>query len=103
MPAIVASADRALNDAGPDGLICDAGNDPRSDLATVDFLARLAVAARRQGATVRIEHASPELLELLGLCGFEGVLEVAVESADDAAAAGSNPQSRWAGTPNSGK
>ena len=82
VPALVLDTERALGDALADGLVCDAGNDAHPSLATVDLLARLSLTARRHGATVRIEHASPELLELLGLCGFEGVLEVLVEPGD---------------------
>jgi hypothetical protein len=52
----------------------------RADLADVDVVARLLLAARRLGCGVRLVAASDELLELLelaGLCGRE-VLRQAV-------------------------
>ena len=44
------------------------------DLAVVDDLARLELAARRLGLSVRLRDAHPELSELLELCGLGGVL-----------------------------
>jgi hypothetical protein len=47
-------------------LVCDlSGAQPSA--ATVDALARLAVALRRQGSRLRLRDASPELIELMGL------------------------------------
>jgi anti-anti-sigma regulatory factor len=46
------------------------------NLAVVDHLARLHLAARRRGVELRIRGASPELLELIGLAGLEDVLRV---------------------------
>ena len=40
------------------------------DLAVVDGLGRLQLAARRLGCGVRLRDASPELAELLDLCGL---------------------------------
>jgi hypothetical protein len=44
----------------------------RPALAVVDELARLHVAARRLGCTVRVRNAWAELLELLDLAGLRG-------------------------------
>jgi ABC-type transporter Mla MlaB component len=44
------------------------------DAVTVDAIARLQVAARRQGCRVVLERASPALLELVQLMGLEDVL-----------------------------
>ena len=44
------------------------------DAVTVDALARLQLAARRFGCTVRLRHASPELLRLVAFMGLEDVL-----------------------------
>jgi anti-anti-sigma regulatory factor len=44
-------------------------------LFAVDVLARLQLAARRRGIELRIV-ASPEVRELIGLCGLEEVLRV---------------------------
>lgn len=52
---------------------CDvAGVEP--DAVTVDALARLQLAARRTGCTVRLRHASGDLLELVAFMGLEDVL-----------------------------
>jgi ABC-type transporter Mla MlaB component len=57
----------------PDVAFCDAADVP-ADAVTVDALARLQLAARRYGCTVRLRNASPELLELLAFLGLEDVL-----------------------------
>ena|SRR5688572_6836641 len=52
---------------------CDvAGVEP--DAVCVDALARLQLAARRRGCCVRLENASPALLELVELMGLTHVL-----------------------------
>ncbi len=62
-----------LGDSGADVVLCDvAGVDP--DAVTVDALARLQLAARRQGCQVRLRDASQELLGLVALMGLEDVL-----------------------------
>lgn len=45
-----------------------------ADLAIVDALARLQLAARRTGASVRLRGASPRLTEVLELAGLSDVL-----------------------------
>jgi ABC-type transporter Mla MlaB component len=44
------------------------------DAVTVDALARLQLAARRQGCPVRLRHASTELRELVAFMGLDDVL-----------------------------
>jgi STAS domain len=46
----------------------------RFDLALVDAIARLELAARRRGCSVRVVDPSGELLALLELVGLAGVL-----------------------------
>ena len=46
------------------------------DLRVVDALARLQLKARRQGCTVWLRQACPDLIELLELVGLAGVLQV---------------------------
>jgi ABC-type transporter Mla MlaB component len=46
----------------------------RADLAVVDCLARLQLAARRSGCELRLLHADPELRGLLDLVGLAEVL-----------------------------
>ena len=57
----------------PDVALCDVrGVQP--DAVTVDALARLQLAARRHGCTVRLRRASRELLELVAFMGLDDVL-----------------------------
>ena len=44
------------------------------DAVTVDALARLQLAARRTGCTVRLQNASSELLDLVAFMGLRDVL-----------------------------
>ena len=62
-----------LQTGRPDVALCDVrGVQP--DAVTVDALARLQLAARRHGCTVRLRHASGELLELVAFMGLADVL-----------------------------
>ena len=54
-------------------VLCDVGS-VTPDAVTVDALARLQLAARRQGCQVRLRHASDELLELVAFMGLRDVL-----------------------------
>lgn len=54
-------------------LVCQPG---RIDLRAVDDLARLQLEARRQGCTVWLRHACPDLIELLELVGLTAALQV---------------------------
>jgi hypothetical protein len=47
-----------------------------ADAATVDALARLQLAAIRQGRRIRLRNASPELGELIAFMGLKGVLRL---------------------------
>jgi ABC-type transporter Mla MlaB component len=62
-----------LTGAGARTALCDVRS-VAPDAATVDALARLQLAARRTGCTVRLRHASPELRELVAFMGLEHVL-----------------------------
>ncbi len=44
------------------------------DAVTVDALARLQLAARRQGCRIKLQHASDELRDLVAFMGLEDVL-----------------------------
>jgi hypothetical protein len=50
----------------------------RRDLEVIDALARLQLAARRVGCTIRLRDVCPELSELLHLTGLTEVLRVEV-------------------------
>ena len=49
--------------------------DGRVDLGAVNAVARLQLQARRQGCTVWLRHACPDLIELLELVGLTQVLQ----------------------------
>jgi anti-anti-sigma regulatory factor len=69
------SRQSGLTDTGMHALVCDlSGVQPSA--ATIDALARLAVALRRQGSRLRLRHASPELVELIDFMGLAEVLRV---------------------------
>ncbi len=51
-------------------------SDGRVDLQAVDAGARLQLEARRQGCTVWLRDACPDLVDLLELTGLAGVLQV---------------------------
>ncbi len=53
-----------------------------TDLAAVDLLARLQLAARRRGCSIRVRNASAELFALLDLAGLSRCLEVGGEPED---------------------
>jgi hypothetical protein len=57
-------------------LVVDVDSLTRPDLAVVDALARLQLAARRLGGSIRIRHASRELEDLLALAGLGDALPV---------------------------
>ena len=55
-------------------LVCDLSEVISPDLATVEALCHFRVALADEGYAVELRDASPGLLELLELCGLEGVL-----------------------------
>ena len=64
-----------LDTSDPEVAVCEVDNVP-ADAVTVDALARLDLAARRQGCRVYLRDASPELLELVRFLGLDQVLVV---------------------------
>ena len=58
--------------AGTGVVLCDLAG-VGADALVVDALARLELAARRRGWSVRLRHASPELLDLVAFMGLEQV------------------------------
>ncbi len=69
------AAPGSLTNTGMNALVCDlSGVQPSA--ATIDALARLAVALRRQGCRLRLRHASPELVELIEFMGLAEALRV---------------------------
>jgi len=60
----------------PRTIVCDLSALAGADVETVDLLARLQLAAQRQGRMLLFVHASPALLELIAFCGLDAVLRV---------------------------
>jgi ABC-type transporter Mla MlaB component len=62
-----------LSQSGADVALCDVTG-VQCDAVTVDALARLQLAARRQGCQFRLLHACDELLALVAFMGLTNVL-----------------------------
>jgi anti-anti-sigma regulatory factor len=65
-----------LERSGAEELVCDVAALTRPDAGTIEALARLQLTARRLGCRMWLRHPSPELAELLALCGLADVLRV---------------------------
>ncbi|KQX59013.1 MULTISPECIES: STAS domain-containing protein [unclassified Streptomyces] len=65
-----------LGAAPPGEVVCETGALARADLAAVDALARLKLAATRRGHRIRFHGAGPELRALLTLAGLDGTLDL---------------------------
>lgn len=50
------------------------------DLATIDSLARLQLSVQARGSSVHLRNASPELRELLDVCGLSELIPICEES-----------------------
>ena len=73
LPGLCDRVCELLQRSRPEVALCDVrGIDV--DAVTVDALARLQLAARRHGCTVRLQNASSELLELVAFMGLQNVL-----------------------------
>ena len=60
----------------PRPLVCDLSALGKADLETIALLARLQLAARRHGRTIRFLHASPALQGLIAFAGLGAALRV---------------------------
>lgn len=72
--AVCARACRSLVGGPPGALVCDVGAVEAPALPLIDVLARLALTVHRAGRTLRLERASPEIVELVALCGLVEVV-----------------------------
>lgn len=85
LPALCRRVDTLIRHGQRDGtqirLVCDVTAIDTVDLALVDQLARLRLAARRAGGTMAFQHAAPALKALLALIGLDDLL---LADADDA-------------------
>ena len=73
MPTLTAELGALVN-AGATQVDCDVGAVALADLGAVDSLARLQLAARRLGCSLRLTRASSELQQLLGCVGLADVV-----------------------------
>ncbi len=80
LPMLSGRLQRVLEKSGTRLVDCDLAGGPEPDLATIEVLARLALAARRDGCRVRLRAASAELLGLVALVGLTDVLASAAAS-----------------------
>jgi anti-anti-sigma factor len=73
--AVLGDQVRELLDGHPaQDLICDVGSLDYPDASAVDAICRIKLVASRLGWRLRLQNASPELIELLDLCGLGGVV-----------------------------
>ena len=73
LPGLCECMTALLSESGAEVVLCDvSGVDP--DAVAVDGLARLQLAARRQGCRVRLRNASRELRALVDFMGLTAVL-----------------------------
>jgi hypothetical protein len=72
--SVCARAAGGLAPGGSPTLGCDLRGVDDPGLPIVDVLARLAALGRRNRHRLRLEHASPAILDLLVLCGLADVL-----------------------------
>jgi ABC-type transporter Mla MlaB component len=73
LPGLCARICRLFSENPATELLCDVRT-IEPDAVTVDALARLQLAAQRNGRTVRLHHASSELVELVDFLGLRSVL-----------------------------
>jgi hypothetical protein len=81
--AVCARASSDLASCAPGVVSCNVENVEDPALPVVEVLARLALIGRRNRHRMRLEHASPAILELLRLCGLADVLVGARDGASD--------------------
>ena len=80
LPGLCERFGAVLSASGAGTVVCDVQS-CRADCVTVEALCRLQLAARRQGSTLALRHASTELLDLVAFMGLAEVLRgSAVES-----------------------
>ncbi|MER5947280.1 STAS domain-containing protein [Streptomyces sp. NPDC001904] len=81
VPELCARVRAARRSDGRDGgdagdIVCDVSGVTATDLATVDALARMQLAARRAGGRIRLRDPSPQLALLLRLTGLGDALGI---------------------------
>jgi ABC-type transporter Mla MlaB component len=74
LPAIYERVSDLLRTSGATVAFCDV-TDVRCDVVTLDALARVCLAARRNQCRLRLRHTSQELKALIAFVGLQEVLE----------------------------
>jgi hypothetical protein len=74
--ALVAQVERALDRSSSGPVTCDVAALVDPDLVAMDALARMQLAARTRGRTVRLRDPTRDLADLLALCGMWDVFPV---------------------------
>lgn len=75
IPGLCEYARELLREGDFNRLVCDVARAPNPDAVMVDALARLQLTARRVGGDMRLAHAPPELLDLLGFMGLSEAIQ----------------------------
>jgi anti-anti-sigma regulatory factor len=65
---------RLLSGGRVEVVTCDMSGLTEPDLVAVEVLARMQLAARQAGGSIRLRHASAELQDLLGFVGLDNVV-----------------------------
>ncbi len=79
LPGLTERVCGVLRSSAGESLVCDV-EDVDADAVAVDALARMQLAAKRNGCRITMRSASQELLQLIGLLGLTEVLPSALES-----------------------
>jgi hypothetical protein len=89
VPALCEQLAGLVRDGRPAMVVCDVSEIIEPDAGTLDALARLQLAARRLGCTLRLYRAGRRLRALLAFTGLDEVLPAHGGPADPAGVAGS--------------
>ena len=79
VPALCDDVCSLLRESDAELILCDVGAVVDADVAAVEALARLHVAARRLGRRMHVRNASPAFEALLAFMGLGDVLPVRAE------------------------
>jgi len=88
IPALCADLAELLCGRDPGVVVCDVAAVVQADVVMVEALARLRLAAARQGWRLAVDGAGPELRRLIGLLGLAGVLPESVGQPEEGEQAG---------------
>ena len=73
LPGLYARVCKALGENAGAPVVCDVTG-MTADAVVVDALCRLQLGARHWGCSVRLRNASPDLVDLVRLCGLDDVI-----------------------------